>query len=340
MNLVTGATGLLGSHVVLKLLQQGKTVVAGKREHSDVTKVKELFSYYVPNADDLFNKIKWVNLDVSDIFSIEDALDGIENVYHCAGFVSFQEKDIEKMRRINEIGTANLVNGSLSKNIKAFCHVSSLSTINNNDYSGQLTERVFWKTSGKESAYTISKYNSEREVWRGIEEGLNAVIVNPGIILAPGYWDQSSGKLFSFCKKGNRFYTDGSTGYVSAMDVAEAMTKLIDKCIFNERFILIEGIYSFKDILTSIQKAFNKQPPKIKIGLFLLHLGRIMDSIFSKLSGKDRILTKEIVQSSIGHKDYSNEKIRNTIQFTFSPINSVIETICSQLNSVTKGHKI
>lgn len=331
MNLVTGATGLLGSHVVLKLLQQGKTVMATKQENSDINKVKKLLSYYVANPDELFNKIKWVHLDITDVVSTEEALNGIETVYHCAGFVSFQERDLEKLKQINEIGTANLVNACLSKKIKAFCHVSSLAAINNSDYLGQLTEKVFWKTSGQESAYTISKYNAEREIWRGIEEGLNAVIVNPGVILAPGYWNQSSGKLFAFCKKGNLFYTDGSTGYVGALDVADIMTQLIDKEIFNERYILIEGTYTFKEIFTMIQNEFNKRPPFIKSGLFLLHFGRIIDGIWCKLTGKDRVLTKEIIHSAMGHKQFSNLKIKNTLQFDFNPIKALVPSICKHL---------
>lgn len=333
MNLVTGATGLLGSHVVLKLLQQGKTVVAAKQEKSNTQRVKKVFSYYVNNADELFAKIKWINMDILDHFSIEDALEGIDTVYHCAGFVSFQPKDQDKLKQLNEVGTANMVNACLYKNINAFCHASSLATINNNDYSGQLTEQVFWKTSGKESFYAISKYNAEREVWRGIEEGLNAVIVNPGVILAPGFWDQSSGKLFEFCRKGNMFYTPGGTGYISAVDVAEVMVQLIDKHIYNERFILIEGTYSYKDIFTMIQNAFGKPAPSIKSGKFLLHSGKLADGLLSKLTGKDRILTQEIINAALNQKDFSNQKIQKTLSLEFTPIPSVIKSISENLKS-------
>jgi dihydroflavonol-4-reductase len=331
LNLVTGATGLLGSHVVLKLLQQGKAVVAAKQEKSNTERVRKVFSYYVPNADELFARIKWVNIDVRDHFSIEDALDGIKAVYHCAGFVSFQNKDHEKLKQINEVGTANIVNACLEKNIEVLCLASSIATINNNDYLGQLSEKVFWKTSGKESSYAISKYNAEREVWRGIEEGLNAVIVNPGVILAPGFWDQSSGKLFDFCRKGNLFYTDGSTGYVTATDVAEVMVQLVDKKLYNERFIVNEGMYSYKTVFTLIQNEFDKQAPKIKSSKFLLHSGRIADGLLSRLTGKDRILTKDIINSALGHKDFSNQKIKNTLSFEFTPIPQAIKFIAGCL---------
>ncbi|MDZ4666127.1 MAG: NAD-dependent epimerase/dehydratase family protein [Bacteroidota bacterium] len=340
MNLVTGATGLLGSHVVLKLLQQGKTVVAAKQSSSDLTKLKHCFLYYTKDAEALFNKIKWVDLDITDVCSIENALNGIEHVYHCAGFVSFLEKDFPKLTLLNETGTANLVNACVAGKIKSFCHASSLSTINNADYEGELSEKIFWKTSGKESSYAISKYNAEREVWRGIEEGLNAVIVNPGFILAPGFWKQSSGKIFAFCKKGNMFYTDGSTAYVDVNDVVEVMLQLMDKQIFNERFILIENSYTFKDIFTQIQKKFGKPAPFIKSGIFLLQLGRIADGILSRITGKDRVLTTNTIRTAIGHKKYSNSKVKNSLSFSFKPINEVLNSICDHYENDLKSRII
>ncbi|MGZ4090066.1 MAG: NAD-dependent epimerase/dehydratase family protein [Bacteroidia bacterium] len=191
MNLVTGATGIIGSHVVLKLLQANKPVVAARQKNSDVAAVEKLFAYYTKESARLFQKIKWVEVDVCDIFSVEEALDGITIVYHCAGYISFDRRNREKLFKINEGGTANVVNACLLKNV-TLCHVSSIATINNLDYKDNLDETVFWKTSGRESDYAVSKYNAEREVWRGIEEGLRAVIVNPGVVLSPGFWNQSS----------------------------------------------------------------------------------------------------------------------------------------------------
>lgn len=347
VNLITGTTGLLGSHVVLKLLQQGKTVVAAKQSSSDLSKIKHCFSYYTKDVETLFNKIKWVDLDITDVYSIEEALKGVEHVYHCAGFVSFLEKDFPKLTLLNETGTANLVNACVANlpdgkagKITSFCHVSSLSTINNADYEGELSERIFWKTSGKESSYAISKYNAEREVWRGIEEGLNAVIVNPGFILAPGFWKQSSGKIFSFCKKGNMFYTDGSTAYVDVNDVVEVMVQLMDKQIFNERFILVENSYTFKDIFTQIQKKFGKPAPFFKSGKFLLQLGRMADGILSKITGKDRVLTSNTIRTAVGHKKYSNSKVKSALSFSFKPVNEVLNGICEHFENDLKSGRI
>lgn len=338
MNLVTGASGLLGAHVVLKLVQQGKTVIATKQASSDISKAKHCFSYY--GKSELFEKIKWVDLDITDMYSIEEALKGITHVYHCAGFVSFDDKYHDKLMLMNETGTANLVNACVEKKIAAFCHVSSLATINNADYIGELSERIFWKTSGKESSYAISKYNAEREVWRGMEEGLNAAIVNPGFILAPGFWDQSSGKIFAFCYKGNKFYSDGSTAYVDVNDVVNVMVRLMDEQVFGERFILVENSYTFKEIFSHIQKKFGRKPPSIKTPNWILHLGRIADGFLSGILRKDRVLTKNTVRTITTHKTYSNLKTKNTLNFSFKPIKETLDIICENYENDLKINKI
>jgi dihydroflavonol-4-reductase len=328
LNLVIGATGILGSHVVLKLLQNNQPVIACRQKTSDITKVEKLFSYYDDNYKQLFSKIKWIEVDVTDIFSIEEALEGITNVYNCSGFVSFNKRDREKLYKINEGGTTNIVNACLHKNIAALCHVSSIATINNSDYTQALNETVFWKLSGKESDYAISKYNAEREVWRGVEEGLNAVIVNPGVILSSGFWNQSSSKLFDVCYQGNKFYTEGISGYVAAQDVANYMIDLVAKKLFSNRYILIEENYSFKEIFDKIQTELKKPKPTINASKKLMLFARIIDGIICFFSNKEPKITKALISSAFNKQKYSNLKIKSASQLSFTSVNQAIEKIC------------
>jgi dihydroflavonol-4-reductase len=329
LNLVTGATGILGSHVVLALLLDNKEVIACRRKNSDLGKVKQLFSYYTTNYDALFQKIKWVEVDICDIFSIEEALAGITNVYHCAGFVSFEKKDRKKLKEINEYGTKNVVDACLHKGIAALCFASSVATINNTDYHLPLTEDVFWKSSGKESDYAISKYNAEREVWRAMEEGLNAVIVNPGIILSPGFWTQSSSRLFDQCYRGNSFYTEGMAAYVVAMDVATIMIKLVESRQFDNRYIVVEGNYSYRSILSQVQTSFNKKAPKIRAGKTLLNLVKFFNGLFSFLIKKESKLTKAIIAAAFNKQVFSNQKVKNALSYELLPVNDAIKMICN-----------
>lgn len=329
MNLVTGASGIVGSNVVWQLLLSNKPVVACKRNTSNLNEVKNLFKIYDANFDNWYSKITWIDLDITDVFAIEEALKQhkITTVYHCAGFVSFSNKKYKQLQNVNEFGTRNIVNACLQFPEIKLCHVSSVAAINNLDYKAELNETVFWKKSGKESYYAISKYNAEREVWRGIEEGLNAVIVNPGVILCAGFLNQSSTKIFSTCKKGNKFFTEGNAGYISAIDVAKCMIALVEKKISNERFILVEGNYSFKEIFSSIQYAFGKKPPTIKATKFILHLGRIAESLRSFFSNNEAIITKAIINSALNKQTYSNQKIKNALNFNFTPVNQVIREV-------------
>ena len=328
MNLVTGATGIIGSHVVFSLLQNNELVIAGKQKQSDILKVKKLFSYYTKNYQELFDKIKWVEIDLLDIYSIEAALENVNCVYHCAGMVSFNKKDRASLYQINEIGTTNVVNACLNKNINSLCYVSSISTINNLDYKLPLNEDVFWKKSGKESDYSISKYNAEREVWRGIEEGLSAVIVNPGIVLSPGFWNQSSSVLFSTCFKGNKFYTNGSSAYIGALDLSAIMLELVSAKKFGSRYIIIENNYSYHFILSEIQKQLNKTPPSIKISKWQMRLGRLASQFASNFTKNHPLISSSMINSAFNTQTFSNQKILALTKRQIMPINQVINEIC------------
>lgn len=340
MNLITGATGLVGAHVALQLLQQNKSVVAIKRKGSDVSKTQKLFSYYTSDADSLFSKITWLDADVCDIYSLLDALEGIETVYHCAGFVSFNSNDHKQMHRINSEGTANMVNACLEKNIKALCYVSSIATLQNPDITKNIDESVYWKSSPTASDYAISKYNGEREVWRGIEEGLNAVIVNPGIILGPGFWNQSSGKLIKTTFKGNPFYTNGSSATIDAKDVAACMIQLVENKQFSQRFVLIENNYSFKEILTQLHKALGKKEPTIEAGKILLTIGKWFDGIRSFISGKEQLITQETITAGLDKNSYNNNRIKLALNYQFIPLQETVKFVCAAyLNDIQKGSK-
>lgn len=327
MNLVTGATGILGSHVALVLLRRGETVLAARREGSSIEKAKRLFSYY--GEENLFSAIRWVTLDVTDIYSVSDAVEQVKNVYHCAGMVSFSPQDHSSLFRINEEGTRNIVNACIHAGSKTLCHASSLATIRNPDWSGPLDETVFWKTSGRESDYAVSKYNAEREVWRGMEEGLDAVIVNPGVILSPGFRDQSSSRLFGRCYRGNRFYTDGQTGYIGAMDVAVTMTRLLGEKRFGERYILVEGNYTFREIFARIQSRFGRKAPDIRLSPFMLKAGQKASAIAAFVTGRRPEVSKAMVRSLLNRQVYSNQKIRTQTGVEFEPVPALIDAICA-----------
>ena len=215
--------------------------------------------------------------------------------------------------------------------------MSSIATLQNPDITKNIDETVYWKSSPSASDYAISKYNGEREVWRGMEEGLNVVIVNPGIILGPGFWYQSSGKLIETCYKGNPFYTEGSSATVDAKDVAACMIQLTEQQHFGKRFVLTENNYSFKEILSQTRKALGKKEPSLNAGKGLLILAKWLNAFGCLFTGKEPIITKETITAGLEKNTFNNARIKQTINFQFTPLAETLKFVCKAfLNDIKK----
>jgi len=327
MIFITGGTGLVGAHLLFELLQKGKKVRAMKRESSNLNMVKHIFNYYVSIAesDRLFNEIEWVNGDILDIYSLLDLLDDVETVYHCAAIISFDPKDKERMIADNVNGTANIVNACLEKKVNALCHVSSIAAIGRDQTNHTVAEIDQWQHHPKISAYSISKYESEREVWRATAEGLNAVIVNPSIILGPGNWESGSSKLFSTLYKGLKFYTKGVTGYVDVRDVVKAMILLIEGKFYSERFILNGDNLSYQELFNMMAIGLNVKGPHILAKKWMIELVWRLEAVKGFLLKQKPLITRETAFTANRQYHFSNEKLHRFIKFNYRPIQESIQ---------------
>jgi len=326
---VTGGTGLVGTHLLYDLTRSGKRVRALKRANSDTGNVKKVFSYYTSDPEPLLQLIEWQDADLLDIYSLTEALEGITEVYHCAAMVSFEKKDHAEMMKINVEGTANMVNAALEKSIIKFCHVSSIASLGRAEHGALTTEETFWKSSPDNSAYAISKYGAEREVWRASEEGLNVVIVNPSLITGPGNWDRSSSNMFSKAFKGIAFYTDGANGFVDVRDVAALMIRLMNSDISNQRFLLNSENTTFRNYFDLMHAAFGKSKTSIKAGKFLSGLAWRADKLRSALTGTTPMITRETAQSAHRVNRFSNQKILAAFPgYTFIPVAQSVKETC------------
>ena len=331
MILVTGGTGLVGSHLLFDLAKKGESIRALKRENSSLLDVRECFSYYTDSADELFDKIEWVNGDMLDIESLENALEGITKVYHCAAIVSFKKTDKAKIKRINVEGTRNLVNTCLDHKIQKLCFVSSVAALGTPEEKDEIvSETTPWSPEDKRSDYSMSKFNSELEVWRGIEEGLDAVIVNPSIILGPGHWHKGSSLLFSSVAKGMKYFTRGITGYVDVRDVSKAMIQLMDSDIKNQRFLLNSDNCSYEFIFKTIAKALNLPEPNKYASPFLTGIAWRLAYLKKIFLFKEPSFTKATARSSHNCTYYSNQKIRETLDFKFISVEESIRDTAKQ----------
>lgn len=326
MILVTGATGLVGSHLIYNLLKSGKSVRAIKRHNSSTQYVESVFSYYSENPTDLFKKIEWVDVDLIDVSAIISAMEGIDQVYHCAAKVSFEQKYQREMIQTNVEGTTNMVNAALTKGIKKFCHVSSIATLGKDKNNSVITEDMYWKTSPENSNYAISKYLGEMEVWRASEEGLPVIVVNPSVIVGGGNWGQSSSNMFSKAHKGIRFYTNGASGFVDVRDVAALMIQLMESDIVNQRFILNSENSTYRNYFDIMHTAFGKPKPSIKAGKLLSNFACTAETIRYFLTGAAPLITKETARSAHRISRFSNKKILDAFPtYKFIPLETSVK---------------
>ncbi len=329
MILVTGGTGLVGSHLLFDLTRSGKNVRVLKRNNSNISNVKKVFSYYTSDPELLLKKIEWVDADLLDVYSLTDAMDGITEIFHCAAMVSFEKKQHAEMMKINVEGTSNMVNAALEKGVKKFCHVSSIASLGRVENGGLTSEETFWKSSPDNSNYSISKYGAEREVWRAAEEGLNVVIVNPSLIVGGGNWTQSSSNMFTKAYKGIKFYSSGTNGFVDVRDVAALMIKLMNSSITNQRFLLNSENASFRHYFDLIHDAFGKPKASIKAGKCITGFAWRAEMLRTFITGSTPLITKETSLSANRKSSFSNAKILKTFpDFQFIPLEQSINDTC------------
>jgi nucleoside-diphosphate-sugar epimerase len=328
MILVTGGTGLVGSHLLYQLSLENDTIRAIYRKNSNLNTVKKVFSYFSEDYENLFKKIEWIEADITDITALEIAFENVTEVYHLAALVSFDEADYKKMRKINIEGTANVVNFCIDKQVKKLCFSSSIATISKSVGDKIIDETNEWNIEKSDYGYAITKYGAEMEVWRASQEGVNVVIVNPGVILGAGFWNNGSGKLFSKIYTGFPFYSEGVTGFVSVNDVVKAMLLLMKSTVVNERFILVAENKSFKELFFEIAQNFNKKPPTIKVSKLLSAIAWRFEKVKAIITRKPPLITKVSASSIHSKRYYSSEKIKQTLHFEFEPFSKTINDIC------------
>ncbi|PWA05615.1 NAD-dependent epimerase/dehydratase family protein [Flavobacterium psychrotolerans] len=331
MVLVTGATGLLGSHLVLHLLENNESVRAIYRNPTAIDKTKSLFTLY--DKEYLFDKIEWVQADITEIPSLEIAFQNIDSVYHCAALVSFDPNDEKLLRKTNIEGTANVVNFCLDYHIKKLCHVSSIAALGNlKEHENIFTEETEWNPEKFHSDYAISKYGAEMEIWRGQQEGLQVVIINPGVILGPGFWKNGSGLIFTKVKNGLSFYTKGATGFIVVNDVVKIMTQLMKSEIVGERFIAVTKTISFENVLNAIANALKVRPPSIYVKPWVTEILWRIDWIVSTILWRKIKLSKSIARSLHIFDSISNEKVKTALNYKFQDI----EEYCIEIGTYWK----
>lgn len=322
MILVTGATGFLGSEVAKQLVLQGNRIRCTKRASSKLPALLSPFD----------KSIEWVEADLLDIFALEQALAGISQLYNCAAFVSLKQADKDQMIYTNVTGTGNLVNLCVQNNIRLI-HVSSVAAVGDAKPGELISEKNHLDQATETDGYAISKLESEMEVWRGIAEGLDAVIVNPSIIIGANAGTGGSGALFETVRKGLKFYTMGSMGFVDAEDVARCMIALMNSDIHSERFIISAENRNYKDLTTEIARCFGINPPAKLAKPWMMELAWRGAAIAAAITGSAPFIDKVSARAASITRNFDNSKIRQAINIEFKSVSESVKEVCAALQT-------
>ncbi|MBA5628616.1 NAD-dependent epimerase/dehydratase family protein [Moheibacter lacus] len=320
MVFVTGATGLIGSFLLLELSKKGKQIRAMKRKNSDLEAVKNLFLEF--SDLESFQKIDWVESDLLDIPDLEKHFDGVETIYHAAASVGFDDRSRKQIHEINVKGTENLVNLAIAKTIPNFVYISSIAVLDEIPGEKIITEKSKFDAERIHSEYAISKKKGEMNVWRGSQEGLKVLVVHPSVVIGSLDGNRASERLFQLAGKKKAFATAGLTGYVDVRDVAFAMVELVEKNKWNEAFILNSGDESFLNVFNHLRKAKNLgeaklvSKGKLKLAKFLSQISRIFGGPY---------MSQASYHALTGNVVYSNEKIKKEIGMEFIPIEEALD---------------
>ncbi len=315
MILVTGGAGLVGTELITQLLNAGKQVRAIYN--------KTPFNH-INSAG-----LELVQCNILDVMALEDAMVGVEQVYHCAALVTFNPKRKQEMYKINIEGTANVVNAALDAGVKKMVYVSSVAALGRIRENEAVNETMNWTEETSNSSYGQSKYLAEMQVWRGIGEGLDAVMVNPVIILGPGNWDGGSSQIFKTVYNEFPWYADGITGFVDVRDVVKAMVSLMNSPISAERFIISAENRSYRDVFNLMAKAFGKKPPHKKVTKALANIIWRLEAVKSYFTGKDPLVTKETASTALAKVNFDNQKLLKYLpDFVYRKIEDSITDTC------------
>jgi nucleoside-diphosphate-sugar epimerase len=337
MILVTGATGLLGSHLLIQLTQQGHSCRALYRNEHKIKDVKALYFYYFPEeSTDKWEAIQWFSCDLLNLMEVDEAMNNVDYVYHCAALVSFFKADFESCIKNNRVATANMVNYSLKHQVKKMCYVSSTAAIGVNT-NGATSEQQKWEPGNEVSGYSVSKFLAEKEVWRGIEEGLNAVMINPCVIFGPGDWNSSSLAIFKAARKGMPFYPPGANAIVDVRNVVHAMIQLMESTVSKERFLCVGPNLRFHTLFTTLCESLGKKAPAFTAPKFVALFYALINELMGHITGKRAGVSIESVHSGYKSISYLREKLDKVVPQTYYTLDETITNVIQGSKLITKN---
>ncbi|MEM6298692.1 MAG: NAD-dependent epimerase/dehydratase family protein [Bacteroidota bacterium] len=313
---LTGATGLVGSYLAREFVRRGYHLRLLTRPTSDRSVLADL-----PDSS-----LTWVEGDLSDIWLLREAMQNVDFVVHAAAKVSFWKREADELHCINVEGTENMVNAALELGtVKKFVQIGSIATIGRPPKGKvELDETAKWSSEDAVHDYAETKHLAELEVWRGVAEGLQAISVNPSLVLGKGDWSRSSLQIFDYIDRKNQYHPQGTVNYVDVRDVAEMTADLLESKINNERFILSAGAMPYGDLFGRIAEQMNKESRSKELPKWLGGIVWRWEAFRSFLTQTPPKVTKQTLKSARQPHVYQNNKVKNALARDFRSLDETL----------------
>ncbi len=319
--LITGATGYIGSALAHHLHQEYGSSIRLKALARSSPSRRYLDSL----------PIEWVYGDLLNPASLWDATEGVDVVFHSAALVSFHQRDYRRLYRANVVGTRNMVNACLKNRVKRLVHLSSTATIGSSGLCGELsTEQTPFQGWQEHIGYMLSKRLSEFEVWRGVAEGLDSVIVNPSVVLGDlTHRLHSASEFIADLFRGKIPYVPkGGTGFVDIDDVVVAIERAWKHGKTGERFIINSENLSYRALtgrVSAFRGARSQGVAELPSALGFI-IGGVCD-VLAFVSNFRSAITFDTMRLSEKMLCYANQKSIEQLGVRYRSIDETIERI-------------
>ena len=317
--ILTGSTGLLGKHLKNRFLELGYKLLCPIRSQpaSDPTP-SEALQY----------------ISYQDLFHL--ALDNNDRsiIVHCAGLVSYEKRDKQALFDTNKGLTKELGTWALKQKVDKFIYVSSISTLGRTTKEQLVTENMERDRSLFITNYGLSKLAGEEAIKELSNSGLDYIILNPSVIIGPSELHRSSLSLFKYVIDQKPFYTKGLINYIDIRDLSNAIEKLIESQIRNEQYIINGGYIDYGQFFATIAKYLNLKAPSIRVPLYLVRIGAILENSYSKLIRKSPTLSIETAKMAGKAYIYSAEKFNKDFNMPYHSLNESIEFTTKKLQEL------
>lgn len=326
---LTGATGFLGSWTVRTLIDDGHTVRAIRRPSSSMDLL-----------EDVADQVEWIPGDVLDPEALESGMQGVDAVIHAAAYLGFEgQRSQERLMEVNVGGTAMVVDAALQTGVERLVHVSSIAALGRTeDMRHCLDETAEWRDSPMNTGYAVSKYRAELEIQRGVAMGLDAVLVNPSIIMGVGRLTENTMQIADrIARRKLPFRPKGGTNVVDVRDVAAGILEACRSGRTGQRYILAGHNLSWEDILETMGGALGVIPPRRTLPRpVMMSVAGLME-FGSFLFRRPAVITRENVRLSMSVSCYDNTRSREELGLSYRPFPETAQWIAEGYRQLKQG---